>query len=155
MPNWCDNSLEVRGEPRDLEMFLSESFSRDKNDRRYLDFEKIIPLGEEGEDWIEKHCSGWGTKWNLDGGDFGMDHQGDYLSLWFLTAWTPPIPVMRKLTEKYPSLSFALEYHERGIGFRGAFEGYFGKVMRDECWDMTHDDLVELGLADEDDEEHD
>jgi hypothetical protein len=60
---------------------------------------------------------------------------------------------LRKLTEKYPALSFLLEYNEGGVGFRGVFEGRLGDVMRDDCWDMTHEDLVELGLVREDEED--
>jgi hypothetical protein len=39
------------------------------------------------------------------------------------------------------------------MGFRGVFEGRQGGVIRDDCWNMTQKDMVELGYLDEDEDE--
>jgi hypothetical protein len=150
MPNWCDNRLKADGCRKDLDAFLSECFSKDEYERVFLDFEKIVPLGKPGDDWYEKNCENWGTKWNTRDCDI-MSDDGS-VSVWFETAWSPPVPIMVALTKKYDGLSFKLEYNEGGVGFRGIFEGRQGEVVRDDCWNMTRDDMVELGYLDEDEE---
>jgi hypothetical protein len=151
MPNWCDNNLRVNGEREDLDAFLSECFSTNQDKRKFLDFEKIIPLGEEGDDWFEQHCERWGTKWNVRECD--IDDAEGSVTVWFETAWSPPIPIMEALTTQYTALSFTLEYNEGGMGFRGVFESQEGEVIRDDCWNMTEADMVELGYIDEDEED--
>jgi len=155
MPNWCDNAMKVRGRRRELKKFLTEVMSVDEYRRQYLDFEKIVPLGDPGDDWLDKRIDNWGTKWNLDGCDFALQDEGTHLEIWFLTAWSPPVPVMGALTKKYPELSFRLDYSECGTGFRGVFESEKGEVLKDRCWNMTPKELVELGYADAEDEEDD
>jgi hypothetical protein len=39
------------------------------------------------------------------------------------------------------------------MGFRGVFEGQHGEVIRDDFWDMTREDMIELGYLDEDEDE--
>jgi hypothetical protein len=150
MPNWCENRLQVVGERKELDTFLAECFSKDKYDRKTLDFEKIIPLGEPGDDRYGKYCDRWGTKWNVS--DCDIDDDGGSITVWFETAWSPPIPIMEALTKKYPALSFTLEYSEGGVGFRGVFEGQNGEVIKDDCWNMTREDMIELGYLDEDED---
>jgi hypothetical protein len=152
MPNWCENRLRAAGDRKDLDAFLSDCFSKDKYERKTLDFEKIIPLGEPRDDWYAKHCDIWSTKWNAS--DCGIDDDGGSITIWFKTAWSAPIPIMGTLTKKYTAISFTLEYSEGGMGFRGVFEGQHGEVIRDDSWEMTREDMVELGYleADEDEE---
>jgi hypothetical protein len=152
MPNWCENRLKVEGKRKGQDAFLTECFSKDTRGRVFLDFEKIVPLGESGEDWYEKCRNNWGTKWNTM--DCDIKDDGASLTVWFETAWSPPIPVMEALTKKYTTLSFTLEYSEGGVGFRGIFEGKDGETIRDDTWDMTRADMVELGYLDEEDDEN-
>ena len=50
----------------------------------------------------------------------------------FDTAWSPPLPVVRKAAELFPSLSFELRYFECGDGFNGLFCCREGEVDFDE-----------------------
>jgi hypothetical protein len=134
MPNWCENRLHAVGDRKDLDAFLTECFSKDEYDRVFLDFEKIVPLGEPGDDWFEKSLDNWGTKWNVSDCDIKADDKS--ITVWFETAWSPPTPIMEALTKKYAALSFTLEYSEGGVGFRGIFESQEGEAIRDDCWDM-------------------
>ena len=136
MPNWCDNRLRVSGERAELDRFVVEVIAIDKHGRECLDFEKVVPIGDV-EDWYKRRLNGWGTKWNLCSEDFSMDDAGGCLSMWFLTAWSPPVPICYALTEKYPALSFEMKYDEGGMAFGGIFESVCGVVHRDECWDTT------------------
>jgi hypothetical protein len=148
MPNWCDNRLHVFGEHKEIDRFMGEVFSTNMQGKQYLDFEKIVPIGDI-EDWYTQRVSKWGTKWNLDGSDFDIDEEEGGISVWFLTAWTAPVPICRALTVRYPMLSFDMEYSEPGTGFRGWFEGEEGTVLQDACWDMSREELIELGYIDE------
>ncbi|GHT83155.1 hypothetical protein FACS1894137_03550 [Spirochaetia bacterium] len=151
MPNWCENYLKVVGDRKDLDVFLAECFSKDEHGRVFLDFEKIVPLGDTGDDWYEKNLNNWGTKWNVS--DCDIEDNDSSFTLWFETAWSPPIPIMEALTKKYTGLSFTLEYSEGGVGYRGIFESQNGEVLQNDSWDMTREDMIELGYLDEDEEE--
>lgn len=69
----------------------------------------------------------WGTKWNpkchsmsdiqtvprkkgISQVEYCMD-----------TAWSPPIPWLIVVAEKYPTLKFQLKYYEAGMGFCGTY----------------------------------
>lgn len=72
-----------------------------------------------GYDWCIEH---WGTKWGfyeieLECADF---EEGE-IRYTFQTAWSPPIPVIQAMSKRFPSLSFALDYFEGGMGFMGSF----------------------------------
>jgi hypothetical protein len=147
MPNWCNNILKVEGESKWLDTFLSDCFSKDEYGRVFFDFEKIIPLGEPGKFYEDTCRIQWGTKWNSIDCDIKIEKSA--VTVWFETAWTPPEPVIKALSKKYPSLSLRLEYNEPGVGFRGLLECHQGKVTLDHTWNMTSKDMIELGFLDE------
>lgn len=60
----------------------------------------------------------WGTKWNASSVQI-LEQTDDMVKLTFDTAWSPPIPVISKLGEKFPSCYFMLEFFECGMGFQG------------------------------------
>ncbi|GHU02120.1 hypothetical protein FACS1894147_03330 [Spirochaetia bacterium] len=169
MPNWCENNLRVGGERKDLDAFLAECFSKNEYGRVFLDFEKIVPppenyfrknIGvqeikyckENGLiDWFTWNIGNWGTKWNVTECD--IEDNDSSITVWFETAWSPPTPIMEALTKKYTSLSFTLEYSEGGVGYRGIYESQNGETLQNDSWDMTREDMIELGYLDEDEEE--
>ena len=65
-------------------------------------------------DWSLQH---WGTKWNAY--DVKID-EFNINEIRFSTAWTPPCPVIKKMSELYPEVNFRLEYADEG----GSFLGY-------------------------------
>ena len=131
-----------------LNKLQEECFIDDKKEElpEYLtkefDFNKIIPMPEslhitspaqnEAEksayeenvkmyghgNWYDWACDKWGTKWNACDA-FINDIQDDYFEFAFSTAWSPPIPILYALSEKYPLLRFDTEYEEEGVGFAG------------------------------------
>jgi hypothetical protein len=68
--------------------------------------------------WYDFCINEWGTKWDINGGD--ISHETDTsLTMYFDTAWSPPIEAYRKFDE----LGFNIDamYYEPGMGFCGEY----------------------------------
>lgn len=78
----------------------------------------------------------WNTKWNAyecHGPETKMLRNGRVKSkVTFQTAWSPPIPVIRRLSELFPAVSVTLKYFEAGMGFAGTYTVRAGVVKRNE-----------------------
>ena len=70
----------------------------------------------EGEDWYSWRVKNWGTKWEGYDGRFNDDQS----VFNFDTAWSPPIPIIKRLAE-LTGQKFILEYIEEGMFFCGRF----------------------------------
>ena len=68
-----------------------------------------------GYEWC---CEAWGTKWNAARAVLSLQKDGS-ARIDFDTAWSPPIPVIEKLSAMFPDHHFTLEYFEGGCGFCG------------------------------------
>ena len=55
------------------------------------------------------------------------------LNYGFDTAWSPPIPLVKKMGEMFLKLKFKLVYKEEGMGFKGNFTMKNGQVWKDWC----------------------
>jgi hypothetical protein len=60
-------------------------------------------------DWYDWRCKHWGTKWNASN-CYIDDYGEDLLQIQFDTAWNAPIPIFRKLVERYPNDGFVFEW---------------------------------------------
>lgn len=142
MPNYCECHLIVSGPSEDLKRFVV--FVRD--DKRAFSFDKIIPypepfrsldkaqadwfaapprgsvteteppggFGAGGREWREQN---WGTKWDArDSVQFWYGRSAEYR---FCTAYDPPKPVIVWAAALWPTLSFELNYYDRGQQIRG------------------------------------
>ena len=69
-----------------------------------------------GYNWC---CEAWGTKWGIYDAEFTPEtRRGALLS--FKSAWSPPsTAVFRALSEKFPNLTFELEWFEGGAAYCG------------------------------------
>jgi hypothetical protein len=126
-----------------LPVIISNYIGKDERGENIFDFERIVPIGDV-PDWYEQRLEKWGTKW------VGYDVSIGEDSIHFYTAWTPPIPIIRKLAELRPELIFRLEYYEVGMAFRGVVTAKWqgGEVLlEDKNWNMTDQDFEELGMA--------
>jgi len=141
MPNHCFNSLIMS--KATLPIILQNYVRRDEKGEKIFDFERIEPVGDV-PNWYEQRIDKWGTKWigyDLNIGDSVID---------FYTAWSPPVPIIKKLAELYKDFVFRLEYYEMGMAFRGVATAKWqdGEVLLDDkCWDMTDKDLKELNFT--------
>jgi Api92-like protein with ferredoxin domain len=132
MPNWCHNSMEIAGPVDEITRFKQACLRVVyTGEPAQLDFSAIKPMpnifdGDPAEandwgwarfDWVCKH---WGTDCNAQHFHASRDEPGHY-ECHFDTAWSPPIPVWRKLGEMFPTLEFSLSGFEplENFAFRG------------------------------------
>ena len=136
MPNHVSNKLTVDGATKEVNRFL-------KHMGDGFDFEKVIPmpdnlyrdhvssedkerLAKEGiPNWYDWCCENWDTKWNAydvkrDVGTY-KHVGGKYVTYDFLTAWSPPIPVVEKLRKDWPQLDIHGGYVGEGYEFCDQF----------------------------------
>jgi len=140
MPNHCCNTLVISADA--MPIILKNYIGEDKNGEKIFDFERIEPIGDV-PDWYKQRIEKWGTKW------VGYDLNIDETIMDFFTAWSPPVPIIKKLAELHKDFVFRLEYYETGMAFRGIYTASWndGEVLvEDDYWDMTDKDFEELGL---------
>jgi hypothetical protein len=85
---------------------------------------KVPQISSHPDWWYNWNCANWGTKWNAS--DVWHDRSDDSnavvegkTSYGFDTAWSPAEPVVRALSEKFPTLTIAHRYCEGGMGYAG------------------------------------
>lgn len=61
--------------------------------------------------WFDWSIHHWGCKWNA--GETKIDGE----TIEFLTAWTPPTPIIQKLAEMHKNFSFEHEWADEGNGY--------------------------------------
>ena len=137
MPNWCSNGLRVsHADPAALER-VREAFV---NARLLAEFIPEPQADAANLDWYFWRRANWGTKWDVGGSDFVIDHVGDHLQCYFDSAWTPPIPLFERLTELGYTVNAT--YYEPGVGFVGRWTSEDG----DDCYEieLTAEAIAEL-----------
>jgi len=129
MPNNITNRLTINcGEEKRREIL--EAIQMEEKGLGSIDFEKIIPMPDNvyrgdlsstdrelyGKDnWYDWSVGNWSTKWNSYGyEDFPEYSGGDEIR--FYTAWSPPEPVIRRLSEMYPEVEFRHAWADEDIG---------------------------------------
>lgn len=80
-----------------------------------------------GYEWCAKN---WRTKWNAYQDSIVTDNK-NRLTITFQSAWSPPIPVIKKASEIFHMLEFTLKSYERGSGFQGVYKVRGGSVIED------------------------
>lgn len=146
MPNWCENTMIVRGSDEKIAAFIEEMkplAGGTYNDAQFdggvtgevLDFSAVIPkprvLPQSNEWGIEN----WGTKWNASETQI-VDLYSDpddvnvigIVTYNYLSAWSPAMKWQETVIAYYPDLQFRFEWREDGMNFAGEMEGYEGKV---------------------------
>ena len=143
MPNWCFNTLEVVGRPREVDAFrkLFEAKDREGNmhpltniypspaclrtpvtgDEAEKAFEMLAEMN--GHDWYDWNVLHWGTNLDIDLQDVSENHDSDaktmVVTYQFDSAWSPPTNWLDFASVKFPLLEFYLEYNEEGSGLSG------------------------------------
>uniref|UniRef100_A0A7S2TFS4 YubB ferredoxin-like domain-containing protein n=1 Tax=Lotharella oceanica TaxID=641309 RepID=A0A7S2TFS4_9EUKA len=138
MPNFCENTLKVRGSEQKL---IDEFYEKNKSETTELAFEKSVPIDGSATE-------NWGTKWSAR--EVIVDKSEACQMIYsFLTAWSPPIPWLKKVIEKYPTLNFELEFEEPGMDFGGYYRHENGNceekeyALTDHYWGKFNE--VEVG----------
>jgi len=122
MPNWCNNTVEIRHEdpvmlervrtafnngallaefipvPEELQITAGRTNNPDEN-QKIVDAEESNREKYGYSNWYDFCVSEWGTKWDV-GGDGCVPHDIDGgIMISFDSAWSPPIAAYEKLTE--------------------------------------------------------
>jgi hypothetical protein len=105
--------------------------------------------GHPGVDWASRPADGfnaggcewcvsnWGTKWpahrvELGTLELGGGEDAAEVVFHFDTAWSPPLPLVRRASELFPTLTFELRYFESLGCFNGMLCCSQGEVSFDE-----------------------
>lgn len=76
--------------------------------------------------WYDWSIANWGSKDNAYG--YTIDRQIDDDQIYCLTAWTAPHPILQKLSEMYPDITFEHEWADEDIGMNcGRYVYYDGE----------------------------
>jgi hypothetical protein len=82
--------------------------------------------------WRDWCYANWGTKWNA----YSVSEPEivpERAVIRFNTAWSPAIPVIAKLSERFPSVPLILRYFDEGWGFAGEARFESG-IHFDDCF---------------------
>jgi hypothetical protein len=130
MPNWCYNSVQVKGSPDDLKRLVEGTHG----DNQPLSFAKVMPPPEgiydsdetrkpgTMPDWYEWCCEHWGTKWDIDSpvnNEVGLEVTAAELNYLFHTAWSPALPVFDEIAKKHPGLAIDYIYCDESMDIGG------------------------------------
>ena len=135
MPNWCANSLTIKGDASTL-VALKKIIESDGEGL----LEAIAPIGE----WdYGKAVAHWGTKWDITTEGLEYTDNGDgtaEITGWFDSAWSPPIEALHALSQDWDSCYIELMYEEPGMCFVGCWDSE-GADDHYEYSDFTSDNI--------------
>ena len=90
--------------------------------------------------WYEWSIENWGTKWPAYNTGIAEDN-----TIVFNTAWDRAMPVITKLAEMFPDISFKYCWADEDLGVNvGMAEFENGEVASDECYDALSREAYEL-----------
>jgi len=112
LPNHVFSTLKVSGPDKDVERFREFAKGTDEdNTVLLLDANKFIPMPSEiatsnDASKIIQWCKdNWGTKWGFYEIEIEEERSG-FVDYRFLTAWSPISPVIHKMSQTFPMLTF-------------------------------------------------
>jgi hypothetical protein len=130
MPNWCNNSLTIKGSKKSIDAILSAFIKPNP-------FVNLIGYDSDNYakgDWYKHNTERFGTKWDVDYavceryGDTAMKAQFD-------TAWSPPCAFVEEMCKRY-EVEACMNYEEFGMGFQGTFIVDAEGNATDTCWEL-------------------
>ena len=145
MPNWCENSITIKGPTEKVNDIYTRLMEPDTNDglcQILHPMPKNTFTGNLGEkereacakdgvpNWYDWCISNWGTKWDTTDADWTYEDAGDgeaVLSGSFNTAWGPPVGVYEHAEQAHKDLYIFGMYYEPGCAFAGCWESGVGE----------------------------
>lgn len=128
MANWCANRLAVSGPPEDIEAFRSRAQTIADGQPTELSFGAFVPAPDDEAARFERR----GTRYEAEAAR--GDHSADEAAWSFLTAETPPVEWIEKVSAVYRRLAFDLVYAEPMSGFGGHVVMERGRPTLAEAW---------------------
>ena len=131
MPNWCYQTLEISGEPKQLNKLLKkiEVTESESEETTKFSFDNVIPM-PQGVEWYEWRIANWGTKWQPDiqvADVEGWENGSVFFD--FNTAWSPPSPIIEALITEFKKLEFHWRYWEESYEYWGVHTFKKGKEV--------------------------
>lgn len=173
MPNWCYQTITVRGPLEERQRLLAESrYSENSINEPEFKLSQLVPRDartikmvstagpeyatfsstEDGFDGLEHTLLLWGSKWGDC--DTAAEQECDQLIIHTKSAWSPIIPLIINVSKQFPSLAFCSVYTEEFNHFAGCIMIQAGKVL-DEYEADVDEIFFNKGLAPSTiDEEH-
>jgi hypothetical protein len=164
MPNWCDNTVLIKG-PTEAVKALKDKLQSAQTS--LFDFNAIKPMPQAlinttspahmhenqqkvafniknygAPDWYTWANNEWGTKWNASDvalhTDEALDDKTHTIGYSFQTAWAPAIPVYEELAKQHPELDIHVSFDECGVGFSGWRYYSGGELSREEDYEGSY-----------------
>jgi hypothetical protein len=135
MPNWCYNSLYVKGDTKELSKFIDKGKEYNENDidmKSDLSMKNFLPI--KGKWNSDSACDAWGTKWDIQA-NLHYEEDDGLACYDFDSAWSPPITFINRVSKLFKKLSFLLNYNEPGMNFSGSYQVQNGEVKQDDFLD--------------------
>lgn len=172
MPNWCSNSLSVKGQQEKLQAFIKACSGKtprykkhnfiaeddvlnehvdlgyEEVQEREFTFNALFPVPEEVcEQGYSKagynwQIDNWGTKW--DACEPYIEMRDTELLIGFETAWSPAEHWVQKVSELYPDLEFEITFDEPGCMYAGINKYKAGEQT--ECNEVEADEYVAFAI---------
>ena len=138
MPNWCSNTLMIRGDVETLSQL------KPVLEKGECLLEAIKPIGE----WeYGTAVEAWGTKWDVTTEGLEFIDNGDgtaEITGYFDSAWSPPLEAFYQLAQDWDSCYIELKYFEPGMCFVGVWDSEGGDAYYDGI-----DDLLETTVEED------
>ena len=137
MPNWCNNSITIRGPRNKIAAIWDEAQKQQGLLAAMVPQPEDMFHGNLGEteraecaekgipNWYDWNVSNWGTKWDvgLEGLEFTELEDGEAeISGWFDSAWSPPIDAYNTFCEDMDGVYLEAYYQESGMCFVGYWD---------------------------------
>ena len=136
MPNWCMNTLFVKGKTKDdvaafVQPIIDNKIVEEGRDAPYHSMlETHVPLPNNKWDY-DKAVATWGVKWPDRESPGRMHSNGDDTgwSYSFDSPWGPPVDGLLAISEQFPDLVFTISYYEPGMCFAGGVVIHNTEIM--------------------------
>ena len=130
MPNWCNNSITIKGSTETIKTLWEEATAEDGGLLNAMvpmpvELEGTTAPSEDGVDWYSWRVSNWGTKWDVSLEGLGFTDNGDGTATiegYFDSAWAPPIDAYNTFCEDMDGVYLEAYYEEGGMCFVGYWD---------------------------------
>ena len=130
MPNWCNNSITIKGSTETIKTLWEEATAEDGGLLNAMvpmpkELEGTTAPSEDGVDWYSWRVNNWGTKWDvsLEGLEFTDNGDGTAtIEGYFDSAWSPPIDAYSTFCDDMDGVYLEAYYEEPGMCFVGYWD---------------------------------
>ena len=134
MPNWCNNTISIRGPRNKIADLWTQANIKEGLLAALVPQPEDMFHGNLGEaeraecaekgipNWYDWNVANWGTKWDvgLEGLSFTELADGEAeISGWFDSAWSPPIEAYQTFCDDMDGVYLDAWYEEGGMDFAG------------------------------------